>query len=406
MGCCVNLADFCRRTGIAHYFRRDPAINFVAPDGRVYQLEASRWLPAPLHLAPSFWRLGFLSFGDRLAISRAMWGLMRTPANERAEDESMDVWLARHRQPRRAIDHFWTTVLVSALGETLDRASVAAARKVFVDGFLSSREASELEIPQAPLAELYGEWLEACLAQHGAKLRLGCAVSTLSRSDQGFTVLTAGESGSIGSFEHAIVAVTWRQAPDLLREFASSMPWLSRLSEIESSPITGVHLWFDRPITDLPHAALIGRLGQWIFNRGRQSEGEAGHYYQIVISASRELVRRDRESIVAALKEELAEIWPAAREARLLHSRVVTEHSSVFSTRPGLERLRPGTITDVPGLFLAGDWTATGWPATMEGAVRSGYLAADAVLQATGRPERFLVPDLRRGVLARLLCAK
>ena len=155
----------------------------------------------------------------------------------------------------------------------------------------------------------------------------------------------------------------------------------------------------------LPHAVIVGRLSQWIFNRGpgEETAGATGHYYQVVISASRELAGRDRQEIIAEVCGDLAAIWPVALSARLLRARVVTQQDAVFSARPGLDQLRPAQKTAIRGLLVAGDWTATDWPATMEGAVRSGYLAAESVLRSIGRSGQFLVPDLPRGWLARWL---
>jgi uncharacterized protein with NAD-binding domain and iron-sulfur cluster len=197
--------------------------------------------------------------------------------------------------------------------------------------------------------------------------------------------------------------VTWRRLATLFDEqLQARLPILTRLDEIESAPITGVHLWFDRAITELPHAVLVGRLSQWIFRRSAV-DGNEGHYYQVVISASRHLAGRDREAIVAEVCDDLRAIWPAAREARLLHARVVTDQEAVFSVQPGMEACRPQQRTSIPNLFLAGDWTATGWPATMEGAVRSGYLAAEAMLESLGTPEQITRPGLPRAPLARVL---
>jgi uncharacterized protein with NAD-binding domain and iron-sulfur cluster len=177
---------------------------------------------------------------------------------------------------------------------------------------------------------------------------------------------------------------------------------LPDIEQVDASPITGVHLWFDRPIMPYEHAVLVGRLSQWVFHRGGDADG-SGHYYQVVVSASRNLAGRDRSEIVDEVCRELASIWPEAAAARRLHARVVTEQSAVFSVQPGLEKIRPAQEITVPGLLVAGDWTSTGWPATMEGAVRSGYVAAETILQSLGRPQRILVPDLPRGMLARLL---
>ena len=149
----------------------------------------------------------------------------------------------------------------------------------------------------------------------------------------------------------------------------------------------------------------MGRTSQWLFNHGRQGvfAGRPGHYYQVVISASHALLGRSREAVLAEVRGDLESIWPDARGAELLHWRAITHRAAVFSMRPGIERLRPPQQTAIPNLMLAGDWTATGWPATMEGAVRSGYLAVEAIAKAAGRNDRILVPDLPRGWLTRLL---
>jgi zeta-carotene desaturase len=156
---------------------------------------------------------------------------------------------------------------------------------------------------------------------------------------------------------------------------------------LEHSPITGVHLWFDREITTLPHATLLDRTMQWMFNKN------GGRYLQLVVSASRELTGRSRNEIIELAVADLEAFFPRVREARLLKAHVVKEQRATFSAAPKTEALRPGPATAVPNLFLAGDWTRTGWPATMEGAVRSGYLAAEAVARAAGRPSRFLLPE-------------
>jgi zeta-carotene desaturase len=156
------------------------------------------------------------------------------------------------------------------------------------------------------------------------------------------------------------------------------------LGAFEHSPITGIHLWFDRPVLDLPHATLLDRTIQWAFNK---SEGK---YVQVVVSASRSLLEMPRAEVIALAVRELAEFFPRVREARLEKAQVVKEARATFSARPGMEASRPPARTAIPNLFLAGDWTRSGWPATMEGAVRSGYLAAEAVAEAEGRPEKFV----------------
>ena len=206
--------------------------------------------------------------------------------------------------------------------------------------------------------------------------------------------------------------------PDSLRD---RLPALAQLTALRPAPITGVHLWFDRPVCPFDHVVTPGRLIQWVFNhtgiRGqtaptavkakparpdRESDvpANAGQYLQVVISASYELLALDKVAIRDAVTNELGEIWPAARSAKVVRYWVVTEHGATFAVRPGVEALRPPQRTPVYGLFLAGDWTDTGWPATMEGAVRSGYLAAQGILADLDQPTRLIRPGLETGLLA------
>jgi hypothetical protein len=189
---------------------------------------------------------------------------------------------------------------------------------------------------------------------------------------------------------------------------------LLAVSEMECAPISSVHVWLDRPLMDLPHAVLVGRLSQWVFQRSSPGavthEGVAVHatsasrfYYQVVVSASRGVETLGRDETIARVVEELQQVWPAGAKARVLHARLVQEHRAVFSPMPGVEAIRPPQSTSISNLHLAGDWTQTGWPSTMEGAVRSGYLAAESVLRSSGTPQSILQPDLPRGTFARWL---
>jgi uncharacterized protein with NAD-binding domain and iron-sulfur cluster len=182
---------------------------------------------------------------------------------------------------------------------------------------------------------------------------------------------------------------------------------LDAVAQFESSPITGIHLWFDRKITEAEHCVFVDRMSHWLFARGQSKPPGAAerraYYYQIVISASRDLVGADREALIGTLLEDLAGPCPAVGEAALLASQIVTHREAVFSPLPGSDSLRPPQCTELPWLMLAGDWTATDWPATMEGAVRSGYLAAHAILQARGRSAHCITVDAERKGLARWL---
>ena len=403
MACCTNLADFCRRVGTADLFRREPAVTFLGLDGRTSKLQAGRG-PAPLHLAASFLRASYLGWGDKL---RVAYGLARlkSPRRDRPGETFLD-WLRRHRQSERAIEQYWATVLVSALNERLDRMDVGHARKVFFDGFLRHVDGYQMEIPLVPLGELYGTRLETWLRDRGVDVRLTAGVRTLRVDEAGRPDGLLLRSGEIIDADAVVLAVPFDRVLGLLPgSVASALPGLAGIGSLESSPITGVHLWFDRPVCPHDHVALVGRLVHWVFNHtALQGRGESdGQYLQIVISASYELRSMNKEAIRDAVLADLAAIWPAVGQATLLRWWVVTEHGATFAVRPGVDALRPSQRTPVPGLYLAGDWTDTGWPATMEGAVRSGYRAAEEVLTDLGRPETLVRPGLKPGRLARFL---
>ena len=402
MGCCTNYLDFCRQTGIADLFERHEKLHFFGPDGSRSDFRPSRWLPAPIHLAGALLGLKFLPLTNKLGIARAMLRLMRTAPTDAPGGPSVLEWLQQNGQSAAAIERFWQVVLVSALGESLDRASLAAARKVFLDGFIAHQGACHLIIPRVSLGELYDVRVADWLRSRGAEIHLETAVAAVIGTADRVTGIRLAD-GSERRFDFVVVAVPWRRVSELLSaDLRAAVDPHDRFASLASSPITGVHLWFDRQLTDLPHAVLVGRLAQWVFAKRFASErGE--HYYQVVISASRDLAGRDRQAVVTEVLADLRAVFPAAQDAELLRWQLITEQDAVFSVRPGTSSIRPAQQTPVPNLFLAGDWTTTSWPATMEGAVRSGYLAAEALLVQVGRSERIVVPDLARGRLVRFL---
>jgi squalene-associated FAD-dependent desaturase len=419
MGCCTNFFHFCRTVGIAELFRREEGLTFVGPDGESSPLAASR-LPAPLHLFPALVRLKYFSWRDKLAIARGLFRLAW--ARPRPEDaSSFREWLVRHGQPQAAIDRFWHVVLVSALSERLDRISVLHARKVFVDGFLANRMGWEVWLPTAALDELYGPRIVSWLETHEVSARLNSGVKCLRLSParrgelQPGTADTEGmaalgvelRSGEFVSGDQIILALPQHLVLDLFPETLRAHPSLAKIARLETAPIASVHLWFDRPIMDAAHLTLVDRLSQWVFNRSAigsaAGASNRGHYYQVVISASHELAGRPGAETINKVVDELAEILPAIKTARLQHARVVTEHKAVVSMTPGAESLRPTQQSPIRNVQLAGDWTRTGWPCTMEGAIRSGYLAAENVLKALGRGEQVLQSDLPTAVLSKLL---
>ncbi|MBC8353337.1 MAG: FAD-dependent oxidoreductase [Planctomycetes bacterium] len=401
MGCCTNFLDFCKRTGSDHLLRCDTRLHFFATDGKRNDLGAAGWLPAPLHLAPSFMRLSYLSLKDRIQIGRGLVALARSANQSNDEHLTIGPWLRNHGQSEHAIRCFWEVVLVSALAESLDRASLHAARKVFVDGFLRSSSAFNLHVPAVPLQQLYDQ-VAAHLSKHHAEVHLGNPVRKVERSKRGICLRLDDDASH--QFDFAVVAVPWRRAAEVLPTELSDIAVVA--DGTPSSPISSLHLWFDQPTMNLPHAVLVDRLSQWVFTGpaiSRSASAPESHYYQVVISASRDLASRTRESVLREVLQDLRETFPDAHRAKLLDWRMITEPHAVFSVTPEVERQRPSQQTACRQILLAGDWTRTGWPATMEGAVRSGYLAAEAILGQIGINKPQVVPDLEPSWLARWL---
>ena len=414
LGCCTNLLDFYRRAGVQDKIRWYEKLTFLEPGGRASVIAPSP-LPAPLHTALAFLRAECLSFRDKLAISRAMAVL--APAAPADQGESFLGWLKRHGQTGQAIERFWKTILVSALNEDLDQVSVPAAAQVVRESFLKSAAAGRMGIPTVPLTELYGTAGDY-IHSRGGVIQFRAAVESFRTVAFGVNVTANGQEQK---FDYLVLAVPFDGLERILPDTASAAPLVAALGQFSTSPITGIHLWFDRQVTDLDHAVLLDRTIQWMFHKSRlidarnhearnhetreneTGEGGGGSYVELVVSCSRSLVEKSKAEIVDLAVKEAQEFFPGAREANLLKSTVIKEVNATYSPRPGIDQHRPKPETAWPRVFLAGDWTATGWPATMEGAVRSGYLAAEAVARfASGKRVSFLVPDLAPSGLMKL----
>jgi squalene-associated FAD-dependent desaturase len=460
-GCCTNLTAFYKKIGIEDKIRWFDRMTFVEPGGRQSVLEPT-FLPAPLHLTPSFLQLNFLNARDKLALSCALSVLITRSPND--DGTSFQDWLVRHHQTPAAIERFWKPILVSALSEDLDRIAVPYAAQVVRES-MKSPTARRMGIPTVPLTELYSAARDYITAR-GGTVRFRNSVQSFAPTPAGVRLKL---QDSEEEFDNAVLAVPFDSLAKLLPDSPLSQDVRENLSHFETAPITGVHFWFDRQITDLPHAVLLDRTIQWMFHKsqllkknspeaestadrqslssvsdyqtlssraerdhpvrddllqsgdllvsrskaqlqlhsepapkGRNSLAQclsAASYVELVISSSKSLIQKSRQEIIDLALNELREFFPKSREANLVKATVIKEVNATFSPTPGIDRYRPTQQTLWPRIFLAGDWTATGWPATMEGAVRSGYLAAQALTTNAD----FLAPDLPAAGLMRLL---
>ena len=425
-GSCTNLLAFYKTIGIESKIRWFDRMTFIEPGGRQSQLEPT-FLPAPLHLTPSFVGLKFLNARDKLSLARGLMSLILTVPKD--DGSSFQDWLTRHHQTPNAIELFWKPILVSALSEDMDRIAVPYAAQVVRES-MKSPEARRMGIPQVPLTELYNAARDY-ISSHDGQVRFRASVQSFAPTSSGVRIKL---QDSEEDFDYGVLAVPFDSLSKLLPEAAAASELREDLTHFETAPITGVHLWFDRRITDLPHAVLLDRTIQWMFhksellNRGRTENSETNtlevtasavplnaspdparatasdpSYVEVVISASKSLRDKPRQEIIDLALTELKEFFPAARDATVVKATVIKEVNATFSPTPGIDRYRPASATEWPRIFLAGDWTANGWPATMEGAVRSGYIAAEQITKSVGAGKRFLVADLRATGLMRIL---
>ena len=415
LGCCTNLEDFYRRVGTAGKIRFFERLLFLDPQHRTGVMIAG-FLPAPLHMTGSFLSFRPLSPADKLSIARALAAIVFSggkPADAYGREPiSMLDWLERHKQTPRAIERFWRVVLVSALDEELHSTDARFGIDVFWKAFLSNRTGYRMGVPSVPLAELY-DGCRMAIEKKGGEVILRSPARSV-RCKNGALASVVFDGGREESADAFVLAVPHDKLNQLLPdEIRSANPALAQLEKFKVSPITGVHFWFDREVTKEPFITLLDTQTQWIFNKtvlyqtspasSAADNEKSGQYLQLVISASYDLLRKSREEIIDLCLNEVRQALPAARDAQLIKATVIKEAAATFSPEPGVDCWRPAQQTKTPRMFLAGDWTATGWPATMEGAVRSGYLAAEAVLRSAGLPPvKFLQPDVPPSGLSRL----
>jgi squalene-associated FAD-dependent desaturase len=392
LGCCTNLIDLYKRLDVEDQIRWYSDITFILPGGKSSVLRPSA-LPAPMHTSLSFLASPVLDLKDKLAISRALLALI--PSLPPDTNEDFQSWLLRHGQTKQSINRFWAPVLISALNDDLDQVSLRYAALVFRDSFLKSAEAGRMGLPAVPLSDLYGVAISYIEAR-GGHVHLRASVDNVQASGDGIQVSIGGETTQA---DYAILATPFNTVERLLPDVPEMDSLREQAAHFGSVPITGIHLWFDREITPLEHAVLLERTIQWMFQKSkilntRRTANDTGSYLELVVSASKSIVDKPRQEIIDLAVRELAEFFPAVRDAKLIKATVVKEVHATFSPAPGSDAYRPSHQTPWPRLFLAGDWTATGWPATMEGAVRSGYGAAEALAFAAGDQRNFVIPDL------------
>jgi squalene-associated FAD-dependent desaturase len=372
--CCTEYRSLLSRLGVegSTTLQERLSIPVIAPGGRRGTLSRAA-LPAPLHLAGSLATYRFLSLGERMHLVGTALALSKLDLADPALDSrTFADWLSERGESEAAIASLWNLIVLPTVNLPASRASLAMAAKVFQTGLLETSDAGDVGWSRVPLSRLHSEPALRALAEAGVDVRLKARVQSVR---PGVEIESDSEALHVDA---AVVAVPHDRAAGILPEGALAQP----IDRLETSPIVNAHVIYDRRVTDLSLAAGIETPVQWLFDRTQEAGLSEGQHLALSLSGAEREMGMTNEELREELLPALAELLPGAGEARVIDFFVVREHAATFSAVPGSAALRPGPPTRAPGIFLAGAWTDTGWPATMEGAVRSGHAAASALLAA------------------------
>jgi len=397
-GCCTNLIAFYERIGVAEKIFWDSRMTLIEPGGRRSVLAPSS-LPAPMHGLPAILGAHCYSTADKLSLLYAFTSILASGVFGLKPDpnENLAKWLDMHLQSAGALERFWRLVIASALNADLDKIGLPYAMKVIRELFLNSAYAGSMGMSRVPLSDLYGgaqNYIEVNRGQVCLNSSVESAAWDAER--QLWTIET--QQGSHTS-EMLVLALPFEGTAKLLPRMPVN-PETARLAasigRLEHWPICSVHLWYDREITELDHAVLLDRDVHWMYHKSRwqPSRDPKASYIELVVSASREFAALSREQAISRATSQLAEFFPEVRQAKLVKAALIKEIRATFGVPPGVDAARPSAQSPWSNCFLAGDWTATGWPSTMESAARSGHLAAEALCRSLGDDRVLLAPDL------------
>jgi len=397
MGCCTRLRAFLGRLGVENQIHWHDKLYFADCAGRIETLKGAP-LPAPLHWLPALLRWRALGWRDRWAIARAVQAIRRLSVDEqRALDQFCFLdWLRHCRQTERAMRNFWAPVIVSACNERLDRVSARYAAQVMREGFLAGRDYAKLGVPATPLCELYAPAV-AFIRARGGHVHFGESVQRIDfDAERVSRVVTNARAYHPAGL---ISALPFERLTPLVNESARQKDVrLDQAGRLKHSPIIGIHLFIEccegRPVMTLPHLALTQSALHWVFNKGMRNANTSRHdnkgtvqYLQGVISAAYDLIDEEPQTIRKLVINETERVIRVPLHERVREARVIKERRATFAAVAGVDRDRPITTGAITNFYLAGDWVNTDWPATMEGAVRSGEAAASCLMECRREAE-------------------
>ena len=411
MRACTALLDLYGRLGVADQIQWSTTLHFADPEDptAVYALKPDD-LPAPMHLLRPMMKFGLLSASQKFSVARAMLAVMQVGSSHRARshynNQSFREWLDGQNQSADVVELFWSPIIVSACNEWPEHVAAGYAFQVLQDGLLAADDAYELGLALCPLADLYDPAAKL-IEDAGGTVHLGTTATGFAYADGAVTGLQLNTGETITG-DHYVAAVPFDRLGGLLPDdLKNADERFGQLDALQVSPILGIHLYYrttnGRPVMEMPHVVLPERPVHWLFNKGAVDLPEHGQVQHVhaVISAAHDLVDESADDLAVMADAEVHRLFGTAHpELQRVHQRVIKEKHATFSIRPGIDAARPAVSGATANLLLAGDWTDTGWPATMEGAARSGYAAAAAVLG-----EADAITDSNRSLLYRLIAS-
>ena len=382
MGCYENTFRFLKTIGALDnlYIQESLSVDFLDKNGDVYSLDCPD-IPAPLHIASGILGFSALSLPDRFRMLKVSKDLLLNKTDRTLEDSSITEWLNRLGQGKESRDNFWGILSYAVMNEGPDSASAYLFKNVLRKAFFSSRKGSRIVLPALPLSRMYVDSAEDYINKHGGIIKKTALVSGLIIKNDNVSGIRLRD-GEIIKGDFYISAVPYFALKRIIPEdiMISHYEYFGVTEKLKPSPIISIHMLFDRTITDCIFFALINSPVQWVFNKGLiyRDKAPAG-LLSLVISGAHNYISWSSKDILDMSMKEIEGIFPGADSARLLYSKVIKERAATFSPQPGVERFRPSRETPIRNLFLAGDWTDTGIPATIEGAVISGYKTAELI---------------------------
>jgi len=385
LGCCTAYTKFLQRLGVSNrtVLQQRLRVPVVDKAGKVGVLSTAPLLPAPFHLLPSFLTFPHLSMRDKLRVLSAIvriHSLNRIQRREELEALTFEEWLIKYGQSKRSCDVFWNLLTLPVLNDSVSDVSAYMGIMAFQEGFLRERNSANIGYSRVGLTELISDAAKNYITNRGGRVLSGHAATNV--------IVSNGNADGVDIGSHVIPAnavvsaVPWDVLPTLLSPEVADNPFFTPANELEWSPIIGIHVWYDRQVMEEEFLATIDSPIQWVFNKSRiQRLSWPGQYLCISISGAWKHATMNKEQLRALFLAEMARLFPRASDAVVAQFIVVKQLSATFRCTPNSQAYRLPQRTTIGNLVLAGDWTQTGGPATMESAVRSGHLAAEEVIR-------------------------